>query len=198
MYSHRHSLSGHSIDGAAPCCQKTANFPPKPSTKWATASPEAGVKEFEAVQKGACYCDWPKTNLNCASCQFCKATPRPQSYPFGPDAPLPNTAAGRAYESATIAATQRAIESEAQKHACETQGASRCQFGPRDWIAPTGARSVMIAPGVWTVLPNKVPPAVSINAYHHWRYIDDVYDNRKGKIFRGCNPGRAGQCSGSF
>lgn len=78
---------------------------------------------------------------------------------------------------------------------CEAMGGA-CRTGPSDWLAPAGARSVKIAePDVWTVLPNQVPPAVAINAYYNDLYVNDIYDNRRGRIFAGCQPGRAGRCA---
>jgi len=159
------------------------------NTPWATASPAAGDAEFRAVQSGGCYYDWPFKHHNCLSCQWCPGGAAPGGYPYGP------RDASRALATAQYAN----MVAEQARHCAETATCAphtpACQIGPRDWLAPAGARSVKIAePNVWTVLPNQVPPSVAINWYHHGNYISDIYANRHGGAFRGCNPGRAGRC----
>lgn len=160
------------------------------NSPWATASPESGAAEFRAVQAGGCYNNWPFENLNCASCQWCPRGPMPAGYPFGGVDPTRN-------RGARLPPAVPASGSFAYNVGGGLKPYNRdCMVGPRDWLAPTGARSVKIAePDVWTVLPNQVPPSVAINWFNMPRYIDDIYANRRGKLFQGCTPGAAGQCA---
>ena len=188
-----------------------APFPPPPSTVWATPSVAAGEREFAAVQRGACYCGWANDYRDCAACRYCRAGPRPAGYPYTPFAMgtsgasavvAPPAQAELAYpQSQTLSGAPAnadgtvGVLGSAQGAACAALGGD-CRTGPSDWLAPAGARSVKIAePDVWAVLPNQVPPAVAINAYYNDMYVNDIYDNRRGRLFPGCTPGRAGQCA---
>jgi len=188
------------VNGSAMSAAATAQTMPRAPAQWtrlpplventpyATVSPAAGESEFRAVQSGGCYYGWPFQYRNCLSCQFCPGGPKPGGYPYGPhDARRP------------LVTAQQPVMAAEEAEYCGATGkcsphAPACQVGPRDWLAPAGARSVKIAdPNVWSVLPNNVPPSVAINWYHHGNYISDIYANRHGP-FRGCDPGRAGQC----
>lgn len=192
------------------CNNRSSSVPQAPSSLWATPSLAAGEKEFEKVQNGACYCGWANDYRDCAACRYCRAGPRPAGYPFTPfsmgttvaaAAIAPPAQAELAYPqsqqlSGAMARADGTVETlQSANTVCEAYGGS-CRMGPSDWLAPAGARSVKIAePDVWAVLPNQIPPAVAINAYHNDMYVADIYNNRKGRLYKGCKPGRAGRCA---
>lgn len=178
-------LLGGEEDGPSCCGREQKNFPPAPSTVWATASPALGQAEYNAVMNGKCYCDWPTDTLQMNNCRYCTSGVRPAGYPFGPPV-----------NSEMVSDLQQLAEYDNMQRGGDCSFIpGGCAFGPRDWIAPLGARSVMVAPGVWQVLPNQYPPSCAINAFNNWRYVGDIYANQRGKLFPGCySVGRSGTC----
>lgn len=155
----------------------------------ATPCPAAGEYAFECRQ---CEYDYPMTHLPCASCRFCdRRGGPPVGYPFGQSPSGPRNYAAKYPPAVPLSGSFQ----HDQRGAWNSYGRP-CTMGPNDFLCPFGMRSVKVAePNVWTCLPNQVPAAVAINNFHNYNYINDIYENRRGKPYQGCRPGRAGQCA---
>lgn len=165
--------------GVGSCPPVTAPWLQAGNTVTATITPESGSQERLLVtgENRQCYYGWPTTPcFGAAQNRVAKQCGWPQKtvvVPQGTRNPMyPFRPKSNSYLDAVRAPSVLAFSADPQV-ACV------------DWVAPTGARSVQIAPNTWSILPNNVPPAVAINAYHLDDYIADIYDNNR-KVPFGC------------